>query len=54
MPGIGTSREDLLPGVRSVPKDNYVVYFRVKGKTVEILRIVHGARNANTIFPPKM
>ncbi len=43
-PQCGTLRDDLLPGLRCFAVGNYVVFFRDRSP-VEILRIVHGARD---------
>jgi toxin ParE1/3/4 len=44
-PDCGQSRNEILPGLRSFSHGNYVVYFR-SGKTyLEIVRVLHGARD---------
>lgn len=46
MPGIGQCRSDtVFFGVRSVPEGSYVIFFEVGDDTVEILRIIHSARD---------
>jgi len=55
-PGIGrrrSFRRRALQGVRSwsVPGfRNWLVFYRADGDTVEVLRVLHGARNLNRIF----
>jgi plasmid stabilization system protein ParE len=29
---------------------NYVIFYRVKGKAVEIVRVLHGARDIDSLF----
>ena len=38
-------RDDLAPGLRMAIHDLYVILFRVKARSVEIVRILHGARD---------
>jgi toxin ParE1/3/4 len=47
---MGRAREELLPGIRSFPFERYVVFYRVVKKTVEIVRLLHGARDIENIF----
>jgi toxin ParE1/3/4 len=50
-PGAGTARDELAPGLRSFPVGNYlIVYRRIKGGEIEVVRILHGARNLRKIF----
>src|SRR5262249_53398917 len=43
-PYSGRKRDDLLPGVRSVPVHPYVVFYRIRDDAVEIVRVLHGRR----------
>jgi toxin ParE1/3/4 len=46
----GTARPELAPGLRCYSVGNYVIYFR-PGKTgIEIARVLHGARDVNSLF----
>src|SRR4051812_48588792 len=49
-PGAGTSREELGTGLRSYPVGNYLLIFRRARRGVELVRIVHGARDLRRIF----
>lgn len=42
---IGEARDDILPGVRSFPAGKYVIYYRPAGAGVQIIRVIHGARD---------
>lgn len=52
-PLMGESVESLRPGMRRITKGNYVIYYRLldDGETVEISRVVHGARDIGNLFP---
>ena len=45
LPMSGRSRDDLKQGARSVLAHPYVVFYRVMGTDVEILRVLHERRN---------
>lgn len=50
-PNIGTRRDELLPGVRVFPvKKNYAVFYRVQTDSIEIVRVVHAARDFDRLF----
>ena len=50
-PQIGRSRDDLIPGIRVFPvKKNYAVFYRVLADAVEIVRVVHAARDFSRLF----
>lgn len=45
MPNIGRKRNEMRKGYRSITEGDYVIFYRVKRETIEILRIVHGKRD---------
>jgi toxin ParE1/3/4 len=49
-PLLGQAREELLAGLRSLSVGNYVVYYRVRENRVQIVRVLHGARDVTTMF----
>lgn len=50
-PELGRKRDDDLgEGVRSFPVGNHVLFYRISGETVEILRVLHGARDLPPLF----
>ena len=49
-PGIGRDRSDLIEGLRSSAIEKFVLFFRLKGTTLEIVRLLHGARDIDSIF----
>src|SRR5579862_7560689 len=51
-PGMGTAREALAPGLRSFPVGNYLVFYRIAQDGVELVRVLHGARDLKALFTP--
>ena len=49
-PGMGTSRDDLSPGLRSFPVGDYLLLYRRAKGGIELLRVVHGARDLRRLF----
>jgi toxin ParE1/3/4 len=47
---LGTARPELLPDIRSTSYQNYVIYFRYLGDTVEIINILSASRDADALF----
>jgi len=48
MPKAGRQREELSARLRSFPVGNYVIFYRPMENGIEIVRVLHGARD----FPP--
>jgi toxin ParE1/3/4 len=44
-PGMGRRRDDLMPGLRCFIVSPYVVFYPPIEDTIEVLRILHGARD---------
>jgi toxin ParE1/3/4 len=49
-PLAGRSREDLSPGLRSFVVRPYVVFFHAVDDTIEVLRVLHGSRDIDSIM----
>ena len=49
-PGLGKPRDELAPGLRSFPVSPFVIFFRLGERAVEIVRILHGARDFASIW----
>jgi toxin ParE1/3/4 len=49
-PHSGTQRDDLLPNLRAWSFDSYVIFFRPADDGIEIVRVVHGARDYDRIL----
>jgi len=43
-------RKRLGTGVRFVPHERYGIFYRVTGRELRILRIIHGARDIEALF----
>jgi toxin ParE1/3/4 len=46
----GTPRPELGPGVRSVVVGRYLVLYRIGPDSVDIVRVVHGARDLSSLL----
>ena len=49
-PRMGKRRDELVPSIRSVPFDPYVLYYRETRAGIEIIRILHGSRDVLHAF----
>ena len=48
-PELGRTRDELRRGLRSLAVRKYVIFYRVTATAVEILRILHGARDLSAV-----
>ncbi len=49
-PGIGRRRDELVSGLRSFPYGNYVIFYQLIDHGIEVIRILHGARDIEWLF----
>jgi toxin ParE1/3/4 len=49
-PNLGRQRDEILPGLRSLSIDNYLIFYIVSQAGVDILRVVSGYRNLTDLF----
>lgn len=49
-PELGPSRPEIATDVRVMTEGNYLVLYRVTGDHIEIVRVVHGARDLRGLF----
>lgn len=49
-PGLGRHRDELAPGIQSFAVGRYIVFYRVVTGAIEIVRVLHGARDIENIF----
>jgi toxin ParE1/3/4 len=49
-PGTGRARDELAPGLRSVPVGNYLIFFRQVSGGVDIVHVYHGARDLERLL----
>lgn len=50
MPEIGTNRDELIQGLRSFPVKRFIVYYRKKSSSLEIVRILSSYRDIDAVF----
>jgi toxin ParE1/3/4 len=49
-PYSGRRRDELLAGMRSVLVHPYVMFYRIQGDAIEVVRVLHGRRDIASIF----
>jgi toxin ParE1/3/4 len=49
-PRIGRARDDLRPGLRSLPAGEYVIIYRVEDEDAVILHVFHGRQDIDTLL----
>jgi toxin ParE1/3/4 len=49
-PAIGRQRDELARDLRSFPVGNYVIFYRSRKDGVELIRVLHGARDISPRF----
>jgi toxin ParE1/3/4 len=49
-PGIGRLRPDLGTGIQGFPVDDYVIFYRQLAAGIEVVRVLHGARDIDNLF----
>jgi toxin ParE1/3/4 len=49
-PEMGRMREELAHSLRSIPSGSYLIFYRVRGSNIEIIRVLHSARDIQSIW----
>lgn len=49
-PRMGRPRDELEPGLRSLPFGQYVVFFEALPAGIEVIRVLHGSRDIEKFF----
>ena len=49
-PEMGRARHELLVNLRSFAVRNYVIYYQPTADGIEVLRVLHGARDVDHVF----
>lgn len=49
-PGMGRVRLDLLPNLRSFRLGRYLLFYRATSNGIEVVRVLHGARDFPALF----
>ena len=50
-PDLGRERNEIRPGLRSVPVGGHVVFYRIDESFLRIVRVLHGSRDLPRHFP---
>lgn len=51
-PRIGRRRDDLRSGLRAFPVGPYVILYEIAEEGIDVLAVMHGARDINGLFKP--
>jgi toxin ParE1/3/4 len=49
-PNIGCRRDELLPGLRSFPCGNYVIFYFPMENGIDVVRVLQGSRDIDHVF----
>ena len=49
-PGLGRRRPELSPDIRSLTVGRYVVFYLPLSRGIEVVRVLHGSRDIESIF----
>lgn len=49
-PELGPERPEIADGLRSLVQGHYLILYRIAETSVEIVRVIHGARDLNTLL----
>ena len=52
-PMMGRARNELAPGVRSFPFGRYIVFYVPLDDGIDVVRVLHGARDIDATFHPE-
>jgi len=52
-PMMGRARGELAPGVRSFPFGRYVIFYVPLDDGIDLVRVLHGARDIDAVFNPE-
>jgi toxin ParE1/3/4 len=50
-PMMGRSYPELVPNLRGIPLDDYVIFYTVTDRCIEIIRVVSGYQDLRSLFP---
>jgi toxin ParE1/3/4 len=49
-PRLGAVSDEIRPGTRRFPIKNYLIYYRITGRGIQILHVFHGRRRQRVAF----
>lgn len=52
-PGIGSPKDEVGPQIRSFRVGNYLLFYRTVAEGIELVRVLHGARDLPQQFQPE-
>ena len=52
-PELGRKRDDLMSSLRSFPFGRYVIFYRIDPNGIEVIRVLHSARDVGAQFRSK-
>ncbi|MFZ2654953.1 MAG: type II toxin-antitoxin system RelE/ParE family toxin [Victivallales bacterium] len=50
MPDMGRSRDELMPGLRSLSYKGYMIFYRAVNQNLEIIRVLNGCMDVDSMF----
>jgi toxin ParE1/3/4 len=50
-PEMGRDRSEIYAGLRSFPVQRHIIFYNLIEGGIEVVRILHGARDIDTLFP---
>jgi toxin ParE1/3/4 len=50
-PQMGRTYFEIMPNLRGIPIDSYIILYQVTGEEIEIVRVVSGYRDITSLFP---
>jgi toxin ParE1/3/4 len=53
-PRIGRIWDETQPAIRVLPFDNYMLFYRDSGRGIELIRVIHGARDVASLFDDEL
>ncbi|MEH1999071.1 MAG: type II toxin-antitoxin system RelE/ParE family toxin [Nostoc sp.] len=49
-PSLGRQRDSLIPNLRSFPVKSYLIFYCPINQGIEVIRVLHGARDIQNLF----
>jgi toxin ParE1/3/4 len=53
-PMMGRERPELLASLRSFPVERYIIFYLPRLRGIEVVRVLHGARDLKPFFEPEI
>jgi toxin ParE1/3/4 len=47
---MGRSYAEIMPNLRGVPLENYIIFYQVNAEEIQIVRVVSGYRDLESLF----